>query len=112
MYSVGALPTVLTFDNGSVQDKVSGAYPSAITAAVEKAVKLAGNSAGPAFASGGQRLGGSGVAPARSQYVRRPIAWYLEKWLDALLTFFGLYFVSLFSVSGSCRGECDYARFR
>lgn len=99
MYSVRAMPTFLVLHNGSVVSTVQGANPPALTAAVERGVKLAGTAAGPAFGSGGQRLGGSGVAAAAGRSIRRPIAWDLRKLVDAIVTFFGLYFVSLISVS-------------
>lgn len=99
MYSVRAMPTFLVLHNGSVVQTVQGANPPALAAAVEKAVKLAGAAAGPAFGSGGQRLGGSGVAPGAGRSLGRPVAWDLRKLVDAIVTFFGLYFVSLFSVS-------------
>lgn len=98
MYSVRAMPTFLVLHNGAVVQTVQGANPPALAAAVEKGVKLAGAAAGPAFGSGGQRLGGSGVAaPGRS--LGHSVAWDLRKLVDAIVTFFGLYFVSLFSVS-------------
>lgn len=100
MYSVRAMPTFLVLHKGSVVQTVQGANPPALTAAVEKGVKLAGAAAGPAFASGGQRLGGSGVSPAAGRSLARPVALDLKSLIDAIVTFFGLYFVSLFSVSG------------
>lgn len=100
MYSVRAMPTFLVLHNGAVVQTVQGANPPALAAAVEKGVKLAGAAAGPAFGSGGQRLGGSGIA-ARGRSLGRPAAWDLRKLVDAIITFFGLYFVSLFSVGAS-----------
>ncbi|OIW31196.1 hypothetical protein CONLIGDRAFT_660982 [Coniochaeta ligniaria NRRL 30616] len=97
MYSVRAMPTFLVLHNGAVVQTVQGANPPALAAAVEKGVKLAGAAAGPAFGTGGQRLGGSGVAPGAGRSLGRPIAWDLRKLVDAIVTFFGLYFVSLFS---------------
>jgi hypothetical protein len=102
MYSVRAMPTFLVLHNGAVVQTVQGANPPALSAAVEKGVKLAGAAAGPTFSSGGQRLGGAGVAtPAGGarRSVGRPVGWDLKKLYEAVVTFFGLYFVSLFSVS-------------
>jgi thiol-disulfide isomerase/thioredoxin len=100
MYSVRAMPTFLVLHKGSVVQTVQGANPPALTAAVDKGVKLAGAAAGPSFGSGGHRLGGSGVAPGSAGgSIRRPITWDLNKFIDAVIAFFGLYFVSLFSVS-------------
>lgn len=101
MYSVRAMPTFLVLHKGSVVETVQGANPPALAAAVEKGVKLAGAAAGPAFASGGQRLGGGGVAPRPGgRSLARPVALDLKSLINAIVTFFGLYFVSLFSVSG------------
>ncbi|KAK4117774.1 thioredoxin-domain-containing protein [Canariomyces notabilis] len=101
-YGVRAMPTFLVLRNGSVIDTIQGANPPALTAAVEKAVKLAGPGAGAAgavFSSPGHKLGGSGVTLGGA----RPSAlmtarWSLKGVLDALVAFFGLYFVSLFSL--------------
>jgi len=106
MYSVRAMPTFLVLHNGSVVQTVQGANPPALAAAVEKGVKLAGAAAGPTFGSGGHRLGGSGVA---SRSLGRSVAWDLRKLVDAIVTFFGLYFVSLFSVS-CCGSPCSGLR--
>jgi thioredoxin 1 len=96
-YGVRSMPTFLIFHHGKVVQTVTGANPPALTAAVDKAVKLAG-APGPSFSSGGQRLGGSTLAvPGRQTGLARPMAWDLRKIVDAIVTFFGLYFVSLFS---------------
>ncbi|KAB5547266.1 thioredoxin-like protein [Coniochaeta sp. 2T2.1] len=99
MYSVRAMPTFLVLHKGTVVETVQGANPPALSAAVEKGVKLAGAAAGPAFGSGGHRLGGAGVAPRTGgRSLGRPARWDLGKFLEAIYTFFGLYFISLFSV--------------
>lgn len=104
-HGVRAMPTFLIFKNGSVIETIQGANPPALTAAVEKAVKLAGTAAaGASFHTPGRTLGGpSGTAPRRGggQTLGRPSAWRFDsfKVLNALLTFVGLYFVTLFSVS-------------
>jgi thioredoxin 1 len=100
-YGVRAMPTFLVLHNGSVISTIQGANPPALTAAVEKAVKLAGAGGGPSFGTAGQRLGGTGVAGVggRTTSVARPIAWDLNNFINALIMFIGLYFVSLFSVS-------------
>ncbi|KAI1172866.1 mitochondrial small ribosomal subunit Rsm22-domain-containing protein [Nemania sp. FL0916] len=107
-HGVSAMPTFLVFKSGSVIETIRGANPPALTAAVEKAVKLAGTSApGASFAIPGRTLGGStsggNGAPARGgrgTYALGPRPWASFgsfNILNSLLTFFGLYFVSLFS---------------
>lgn len=97
-YGVRAMPTFLVLRNGSVIETVQGANPPALTAAVDKAVKLAGPAvpAGPGRTLGGSGTAGGGGSGAR---VQRPMSWDLNNLINAVITFFGLYFVSLFSVS-------------
>ncbi len=101
-YGVRAMPTFLILHNGSVINTIQGANPPALSAAVEKAVKLAGGAAGGAvFSSRGQALGGGG-APASGgprQQFSRPRALDLNNLINTIITFFGLYLTSLFSVS-------------
>ena len=104
-YGVRAMPTFLVLRNGTVIDTIQGANPPALTAAVEKAVKLAGvggAGGGATFSGSGQRLGGSGVAArpaaAGGRSVGRPMRWDLKAFVEAVIAFFGLYFWSLFSV--------------
>ncbi|EAQ89563.1 hypothetical protein CHGG_06182 [Chaetomium globosum CBS 148.51] len=93
------MPTFVILRNGSVIDTIQGANPPALTAAVEKAVKLAGGGAGGGggamFAGSGQRLGGSGVG---RQSVVRPAKWDMKGFVEGLVAFFGLYFWSLLSL--------------
>ncbi|KAH6628249.1 thioredoxin-like protein [Chaetomium tenue] len=100
LYGVRAMPTFVILRNGAVIDTIQGANPPALTAAVEKAVKLAGVGGGAAgggamFAGSGQRLGGSGVG---RQSVVRPARWDLKGFVEGLVAFFGLYFWSLISL--------------
>jgi thioredoxin 1 len=105
-YGVRAMPTFLILHNGATIETIQGANPPALIAAVEKAVKLAGPSAGAAFGTPGRTLGGTGVGgrttgsagPNRAS-LARPLRWDLNNLINAIITFFGLYFVSLFSVS-------------
>ncbi|KAK0668524.1 thioredoxin-like protein [Cercophora samala] len=102
-YGVRAMPTFLILHNGSVIKTIQGANPPALTSAVEAAIKLAGPGAvgGSSFTSGGQRLGGTPVGGQRvgsGQRVARPISWDINQWVNAILSFLGLYFVSLFSL--------------
>ncbi len=97
-YSVRAMPTFLILRGGSVIDTIQGANPPALTTAVEKAVKLAGPTAGASFSGAGNRLGGAGVG---RPLAARPSSWNFDPkaFMDAVVVFFGLYFWSLFSVS-------------
>lgn len=106
-YGVRAMPTFLVLRNGSVIETIQGANPPALTAAVEKAVKLAGPGAGGgvAFSSPGQRLGGSGVGAKRPSTMAARWRWSPHGFLDAVISFFALYFVSLFSVSRRLAGR-------
>ncbi|KAI1098323.1 thioredoxin [Jackrogersella minutella] len=102
-HGVRAMPTFLIFKNGSVIETIQGANPPALSAAVEKAVKLATVSApGASFGTPGRTLGGvsaSGTAARRSgqAFGGRPWRFSPFHFFNAILTFFGLYFVSLFS---------------
>ncbi|KAI1182453.1 thioredoxin-like protein [Nemania serpens] len=111
-HGVSAMPTFLIFKSGSIVETIRGANPPALTAAVEKAVKLAGTAApGASFAIPGRTLGGSGSNGSNSSSstpARRGGNNTLggRSWtrftpfnvINTLLTFFGLYLVSLFSV--------------
>ncbi|KAI0393760.1 thioredoxin-like protein [Xylariaceae sp. FL0594] len=93
-YGVSAMPTFLVFKSGTVVDTIRGANSAALTAAVEKAVKMVGTSAaGTSFAVPGRTLGSAGS----SGLGRRSWSWSPSKFMSALVTFFGLYLVSLFS---------------
>lgn len=106
-YSVRAMPTFLVLHNGSVIDTIQGANPPALTAAVEKGVKLAGAAAGAVFSSGGHRLGGAGVGPRQAGGIGAGVGtaiakarnWSLAGMIHWIVAFFGLYFTSLFTVS-------------
>ncbi|POS75311.1 thioredoxin [Diaporthe helianthi] len=96
-YGVRAMPTFMIFKNGQAIETIQGAKPPALTAAVEKAVKLAGPTSGAGFSAPGRTLGGSGPATQSRVSLRRPFKWDLNNFLNAILNFFGLYLVSLFS---------------
>lgn len=116
-HGVSAMPTFLIFKSGAVIETIRGANPPALTAAVEKAIKLAGTAApGASFANPGRTLGAGGSNGSNSSSssssatpARRGGSNTLggRSWtsslspfniINTLLTFFGLYFVSLFSV--------------
>jgi thioredoxin 1 len=105
-HGVRAMPTFLIFKSGSVIETIQGANPPALTAAVEKAVKLAGTSApGASFKTPGRTLGGSGPATSSSRgfgggrSLGGSSGFSPFNILNVLLTFFGLYIASLFSAS-------------
>ncbi|KAK4227503.1 thioredoxin-like protein [Podospora fimiseda] len=102
-YGVRAMPTFLVFNNSSVIDTIQGANPPGLTAAVEKAIKLAGAGArgGSSFGTAGQRLGGAPLGGQRvggNGSVARPVRWDLNNLINMIWSFFGLYFASLFSL--------------
>lgn len=106
-YGVRAMPTFVILRNGSVIDTIQGANPPALTAAVEKAVKLA-TGGGASFITPGRSLASSSGAGVRvgggSTTGGGPIqghaSWFdLRKLINFFTAFFGLYVVSLFSVS-------------
>jgi thioredoxin 1 len=85
------MPTFLIFRSGSVIQTIQGADRGGLMTAVENAVKLAGP-AQPTFSSAGRTLGGS--TPRAS--LARPFNY--KRYLDVVISFFGLYFISLFSL--------------
>ena len=102
-YAVRAMPTFLVLRNGSVIDTIQGANPPALTAAVDKAVKLAGVRGGATFSGSGNRLGGAGVGRPVGGGGGRPgvlagVRWDLKGFVEAVIGFFGLYLWTLFSV--------------
>lgn len=108
-HGVKAMPTFLIFKSGSVIETIQGANPPALTAAVEKAVKLAGNVApGASFKTPGRTLGGpqtSGGRGARGGWGTLSSRLTPFNILNTILTFFGLYIVSLFSASSRMYGS-------
>ncbi|KAF9729614.1 hypothetical protein PMIN02_004530 [Paraphaeosphaeria minitans] len=105
-YGVSAMPTFLVLKGSSVVETIRGANPSALTAAVRKAVQDSTN--GPAahgvhFQSKGYTLG-STTAPSRTVGGGAGIAANLQSMMggnggfgDSAVRFFALYFASLLS---------------
>ncbi|EHK96495.1 putative Thioredoxin-like protein [Glarea lozoyensis 74030] len=91
LYGVRAMPTFLIFRSGTVIQTIQGADRGGLTTAIENAIKLAGPSK-PTFSSAGRTLGGS--TPRAS--LARPFNY--QRYIDILISFFGLYFISLFSL--------------
>ncbi|RYO82824.1 hypothetical protein DL766_006242 [Monosporascus sp. MC13-8B] len=105
-HQVTAMPTFIIFKGSSELQRVRGADSRSLTDAVEKAVKLAGTSdPGASFRTPGRTLGagGSGSTPAartggRALGGRGRTSFSMFNFFNAILTFFGLYIVSLLSV--------------
>jgi hypothetical protein len=91
------MPTFMVFRGGKPINTIRGADARALTSAVEAAVKFAPASK-PLYSTPGRTLGGPGIKPAQS--LNRPVSASLQDIFSALIAFFGLYFVTLFSVSG------------
>ena len=118
-HQVTAMPTFIIFKGSSELQRVRGADSRSLTDAVEKAVKLAATAApGASFQTPGRTLGGGGgggggaaaVAPSRASGAGgRALGgsggrsrFDLFGFFNAILTFFGLYAVSLISVCVMC----------
>ncbi|KAF2634412.1 thioredoxin-domain-containing protein [Massarina eburnea CBS 473.64] len=116
-YGVSAMPTFLVIKGTSVTETIRGANPSALTAAVRKAVN--DSAAGPAahgvhFQSKGYTLG-SATQPSRP--VNQGAFSGLQNMLsgngglgDSVVRFFALYFVSFFAFDAyRAAGESAFA---
>lgn len=94
---VRAMPTFKIFHSGVCIDTIKGANPSALTEAVAKALKLGdAGKRGDTFKTAGRTLGGPSAAGGRS--LARPMSWDINNMINSLVTFLGLYLVSLISV--------------
>lgn len=93
---VSAMPTFKIFHNGNCIETIKGADPSALSAAISKAVKLAdspgGGKPGAAFKTPGRTLGSDAPVAAR-----RGPSLDIGKLFSMLVSFVGLYIVSLLS---------------
>lgn len=113
LYNIRAMPTFVILKNGSVIDTIQGANPQALTAAVEKAVKLAGPGGGAPFQTPGRTLGGPSTSSGDTPTVRigggatrpsgnpiqgRTSSWDLNNIINAIMVFVGLYLTSLFTL--------------
>lgn len=107
--SVSAMPTFKIFHAGQCVDTIQGANPSALAEAVTRAVKLAdaGGKPGAAYKTPGRTLGGVPPAVARRGGGGGGLglgSWNLVGLFNMLVSFVGLYLVSLFSVRGPRHG--------
>lgn len=89
------MPTFMIFRDGKPINTIKGADPRALTNAVEAAVKFAPASK-PLYSTPGRTLGGPGIKPAQS--LNRPVSASMQEFFAAAIAFFGLYFLTLFSV--------------
>ncbi|PQE24364.1 putative thioredoxin protein [Rutstroemia sp. NJR-2017a BVV2] len=99
-YGVRAMPTFLIFKSGTVIETIQGADARRLTTAIENAVKLAGP-AQPVYSSTGRTLGGS--SPSTASSITRNFSF--DRFKRHLITFFGLYFYSLFSFDAYTAAE-------
>jgi len=100
-YSVRSMPTFIIFRSGSEHKRIAGADPGKLTNEVSEAVKLAGAAAAPSFSTPGRALGVSSGKKLGSGGRRGGGGWSIPsptRFLNALITFFGLYFASLITV--------------
>ena len=87
------MPTFLIFRSGTLINTIRGADTRGLTTAIESAVKLAG-APKPTYSTAGRTLG-STTAP-RGSLSRGPVNW--KSVIDTIIAFFGIYFISLFSL--------------
>jgi hypothetical protein len=98
--SYSRMPTFIIFRSGKVLQTLRGADPRGLTSAVESAVRLAATmKQNYSYSSAGHTLGGPSAQPHRSLQQPWAWSWNIKGWFSAIVTFLGLYFVSLFSVS-------------
>lgn len=95
------MPTFLIFRSGTVIETIRGATPQ-LTSSIEKAVKLAGPSAGSTYSTGGRTLGSSSGPVQGSSISRR---YNVQGYMDMLIRFFVLYFTTLFSLDAELAAE-------
>jgi thioredoxin 1 len=96
------MPTFLIFPSGTIIETIRGADQRKLTSAVENAVKLAAAPAPTVYSTPGRTLGGT--AP-RGQSLQRP--WNIKGFVDAIITFLGLYLYSLFSLNAYAAAEAS-----
>lgn len=94
------MPTFIIFRSGKVLQTLRGADPRGLTSAVESAVRLAATmKQNYSYSSVGHTLGGPSAQPRQSLQQPWTWKWDIKGWYSAIITFLGLYFISLFSVS-------------
>lgn len=101
-YGVRAMPTFMIFRNGQPTKTIRGADRRGLTEAVSEASKYATAASPLGGATGGHVLGSAprGPKPAGLAPIRRPMNWSPKGLIDAVISFIGLYLISLFSLNG------------
>ncbi|OLN96478.1 Thioredoxin [Colletotrichum chlorophyti] len=96
-HGVSAMPTFIVFHRGQAVETIKGANPPALTQAIQNALKLAdkGGASGASFNTPGRTLGGD--KPPRAS-LQRPVQWQLSNIFSGIISFIGLYIVSLFAI--------------
>lgn len=100
-YSVRSMPTFMIFRNGEVINTIKGADPRGLTVAVTDAAGSAQAKAPAYLNTPGRTLGSSPPAAAAGAPLKAPrkaAPWSIGRFINAILTFLGLYFVSLFAL--------------
>ncbi|PFH61255.1 hypothetical protein XA68_17889 [Ophiocordyceps unilateralis] len=106
--SVSAMPTFKIFHRGQCIDTVKGANLTALADAITKAVRLAdAGPSGDVFKTPGRTLGGTAPVPARSSGGGFAQSWDMAGFFKSLVTFLGLYLVSLFSFDARKAAEAS-----
>ncbi|WYZ39571.1 hypothetical protein EsH8_III_001485 [Colletotrichum jinshuiense] len=95
-HGVSAMPTFIVFHGGQAVETIKGANPPALTQAIQNALKLPdkGGRSAASFNTPGRTLGDQ---PPRAG-LQRPVQWQLSGIFSTIITFIGLYLVSLFSI--------------
>src|ERR1700760_3579707 len=104
------MPTFLVFNSGRVTDTIRGANPSALRAAVTRAVSASGSTGGPSgtnFGSKGYRLGSEGEKTSQSVGGGLPALGGLGDTADSMVRFMGLYLTTLFSFDSYAAAEAS-----
>lgn len=100
-YSVRSMPTFMIFRNGEVINTIKGADPGGLTTAVTDAAGTA-KAKTPAYLNTPGRTLGSSPATSLSgapvKALTKSAPWSVGGFINAILTFLGLYFVSLFAL--------------
>ncbi|KAI6251414.1 Thioredoxin [Erysiphe necator] len=98
-YGVRALPSFIIFRSGSIANTIRGADQSTLRTAIESVIRLAGLE-GLSYTSEGRTLGST---KSPSTQLSKPFD--LKQLINTFLSFFGLYFVTLFSLDAYSAGE-------
>ncbi|RKF62664.1 Thioredoxin [Erysiphe neolycopersici] len=98
-YGVRALPTFIIFRSGSILNTIRGADQSSLRSGIESVIRLAGPE-GPIYSSEGRTLGSTN---SQRTHLSRPFD--LKGFINTIVSFFVLYFTTLFSLDAYSAGE-------